>query len=186
MSAAPARALAPRPAAPRSAAPRSAAPRPTVTQASLFEVEPYRVARRRAGTAPARPLPAIREPAPIQRAASSRALSSRASVSAMAAPEYSRSLVPFVAMCVAIVVGSLVAVLLLNTTMTQRAYETRDMRSELAKLENQRSELLATIEVDASPQALAVAAQALGMVPAPRVGFVTIETGAVLAPGATG
>jgi hypothetical protein len=127
------------------------------------------------------PLPAVREPAPIQRAATS-----RATVSAMAAPEYSRSLVPFVAMCVAIVVGSLIAVLLLNTTMTQRAYETRDMRSELSRLEDQRSELLATLEADASPQALALAAQGLGMVPAPRVGFVTIESGVVLAPGATG
>ena len=162
MSAAPARALAPPPSlranAPRQSARANAprpsalanaprpsalanAPRPSATQASLFEVEQYRVARRRAGTAPARPLPQVREPAPIQRSASS-----RATVSAMAAPEYSRSLVPFVAMCVAIVVGSLVAVLLLNTTMTQRAYQTRDMRTELAKLEDQRSELLATIE----------------------------------------
>jgi hypothetical protein len=104
----------------------------------------------------------------------------------MATPEYSRSLVPFVAMCVAIVVGSLVAVLVLNTTMTQRAYETRDLRTELAALENQRSELVATLEADGSPQALAQAALALGMVPAPRVGFVTIESGVVLAPGATG
>jgi hypothetical protein len=89
-------------------------------------------------------------------------------------------------MCVAIVVGSLVAVLVLNTTMTQRAYETRDLRTELAALENQRSELVATLEADGSPQALAQAALALGMVPAPRVGFVTIESGVVLAPGATG
>lgn len=171
MSAAPARALAPRP----------ATTRPATTQSSLFEVEPYRVARQRAGTARVHPLPVIRELAPIQRAPSS-----RATVSAMAAPEYSRSLVPFVAMCVAIVVGSLVAVLLFNTTMTQRAYETRDIRSELSALEDQRSELLATLDADASPQALALAAQGLGMVPAPRVGFVTIQSGVVLAPGATG
>jgi hypothetical protein len=104
----------------------------------------------------------------------------------MAAPEYSRSLVPFVAMCVSIVLGSLIAVLVLNTTMTQRAYETRDLRTELAGLANQRSELLARIEVDGSPQALAQAALILGMVPAPRVGFVTIESGAVVAPGAAG
>jgi len=179
-----ARANAPRPSALANAPRPSAlanAPRPSATQASLFEVEQYRVARRRAGTAPARPLPQVREPAPIQRSASS-----RATVSAMAAPEYSRSLVPFVAMCVAIVVGSLVAVLLLNTTMTQRAYQTRDMRTELAKLEDQRSELLATIEQDSSPQALAAAAHGLGMVPAPRVGFVNVQTGVVLAPGASG
>jgi hypothetical protein len=171
MSAAPARALAPRP----------TTTRPATTQSSLFEVEPYRVARQRAGTARVHPLPAVRQPAPIQRSASS-----RATVSAMAAPEYSRSLVPFVAMCVAIVVGSLVAVLLLNTTMTQRAYQTRDMRSELSKLQDQRSELMAALEADASPQALALAAQGIGMVPAPRVGFVTIQSGVVLAPGATG
>jgi hypothetical protein len=89
-------------------------------------------------------------------------------------------------MCVAIVLGSLIAVLVLNTTMTQRAYETRDLRTELAELENQRSELLATLEADGSPQALVQAALALGMVPAPRVGFVTIESGVVVAPGATG
>ncbi len=176
MSAGPARALAPRP-----ATTRPATTRPATTQSALFEVEPYRVARQRAGTVRVHPVPAVRDPAPVQRAASS-----RATVSAMAAPEYSRSLVPFVAMCVAIVVGSLVAVLLLNTTMTQRAYETRDMRSELSKLEDQRSELLATLEADASPQALALAAQGLGMVPAPRVGFVTIQSGVVLVPGATG
>jgi len=175
MSAAPARALAPRPSA------RAIAPRQTATQASLFEVEQYRVARRRAGSAPARALPLVREPAPVPRSASS-----RATVSAMAAPEYSRSLVPFVAMCVAIVVASLVAVLLLNTTMTQRAYETRDLRAQLAQLDDQRSELQATIDQDASPQALAAAATGLGMVPAPRVGFVTIESGVVLAPGAAG
>jgi hypothetical protein len=104
----------------------------------------------------------------------------------MATPEYSRSLVPFVAMCVAIIAGSLLAVLLLNTTMTQRAYEARDLRTELAALEVQRSELQATLDVDASPQALAQAARDLGMVPAPSVGFLTIESGVVLAPGASG
>jgi hypothetical protein len=167
-----------------SAAPaRALAPRPVSTQSALFEADPYRVARPRGGGArvPARPVSPPRTPAPVQRSSAP-----RATVSAMAAPEYSRSLVPFVAMCVAIVLGSLIAVLVLNTTMTQRAYETRDLRTELAGLENQRSELLATIEADGSPQALAQAALALGMVPAPRVGFVTIESGAVVAPGAAG
>lgn len=168
MSAAPARALAPRPAS---------------SQAALFEADPYRVSRPRGGAArvPLRPLGAPRSPASVQRSSTP-----RVTVSATPAPEYSRSLVPFVAMCVAIVLGSLIAVLVLNTTMTQRAYETRDLRTELAELENQRSELLATLEADGSPQALVQAALALGMVPAPRVGFVTIESGVVVAPGATG
>jgi hypothetical protein len=69
--------------------------------------------------------------------------------------------------------------------MTQRAYQTRDLRTQLSQLQDQRSELLAALEQDASPQALAKAAQTLGMVPAQRVGFVTIKSGAVLAPGAT-
>ena len=192
MSASAARALVPRPEArpetrpaarpaARTAVRRSARPAPN--QSALFEAEPYRVARPR--TAAPRS-PARVPPARTTSAAAATPPAPRASVSAMAAPEYSRSLVPFVAMCVAIVVGSLVAVLLLNTSMTKRAYDTRDLRTELAQLENQRSELRATIEEDASPQALAAAAQALGMSPAPRVGFVEIETGDVLAPGATG
>lgn len=208
MSANAARALVPRPEPPYPATPRPAASRPApprraanpgtasrpntnrantnraniVQQAALFEAEPYRVARQRSGAVrvPSLPAPAPRGLAPIARSPLP-----RATVSAMAAPDYSRSLVPFVAMCVAIVVGSLVAVLLLNTNMTQRAYETRDLRTELSQFQDQRSELLATLEQDASPQALAQAAQALGMVPAPRVGFVTIQSGAVLAPGAT-
>ncbi len=163
--------------------------RPAPKQPELFEADPYRVARPRRGAVrgPVRtsPSPSPRSPAPAQRSSTQRSSPQRASVSAATTPEHSRSLVPFVAMCVAIVVGSLVAVLLLNTTMTQRAYETRDLRTELAHLEDQRSELLATLEADGSPQALARAAEALGMVPAPRVGFVTIESGVVLAPGAT-
>jgi hypothetical protein len=178
----------PRPNANRSATSRANASRANVDRASnvqqsaLFEAEPYRVARQRAGAVrvPSLPAPAPRGPAPIARSALP-----RATVNAMAAPDYSRSLVPFVAMCVVIVVGSLVAVLLLNTTMTQRAYETRDLRTQLSQFQDQRSELLATLEQDASPQALAQAAQALGMVPAPRVGFVTIQSGSVIAPGAT-
>ena len=108
MSGAPARVLAPKQA----------------TQASLFEAEPYRVARPRPGVArsPARLGAAARPALGAPRAA---ATTSRPALTVTQAPEYSRSLMPFVAMCVGIVVASLVAVLMLNTTMTQRAYEAR-------------------------------------------------------------
>lgn len=187
MSVAPARPLPPRgapssarPAAPRRApASRAASPRRTApAQPGLFEADPYRVARPR----PARRVPTPRPATPPSSAPAAPAR--RPGLSAHAAPEHSRSLVPFVAMCVAIVVGSLVAVLLLNTSMAKGAYETRDLRNELSYLEDQRSELRAALEEHASPQALAHAAAELGMVPATHVGFVTIGDGTVLAPGA--
>ncbi len=174
---------APRPGAPRTTAPRArpVRPRTTVTrtrraadQPGLFEADPYRVERPRA---PKRATPVRAAPTP--QAAPVR----RASIQAQAAPEHSRSLVPFVAMCVAIIVGSLVAVLLLNTTMAKGAYETRDLRSELSTLQDQRSELRAELESHASPQALAKAAKDLGMVAAPSVGYVTVKDGTVVAPG---
>ncbi len=184
MSASAARSLANRPPspaaraarpAPSNARPRRAAP----PQPGLFEAEPYRVARPRPTAHSAAPR---RAPAPRE---TTEAPSRNPAISVHAAPEHSRSLVPFVGMCVSIVLGALIAVLLLNTTMAKGAYETRDLRNELAYLQDQRSELLASLEEHASPQSLSQAAHDLGMVPAHRVGFVTISSGAVVAPGAT-
>jgi len=163
----------------RAAAParRAASRRPAPNQPGLFEADPYRVARPAPARRSAAPRPAPQREAPAVPVR-------RPDLAALAAPEHSRSLVPFVALCVAIVVGSLVAVLLLNTSMAKGAYETRDLRNELSYLDDQRSELRAALEAHASPQALARAAAELGMVPAPHVGFVTIGTGSVIAPGA--
>ncbi len=97
----------------------------------------------------------------------------------VAAPVASRSLVPFVSLCISIIVASLVAVLILNTQMAEGAYETRDLRIQLVNLTEQRGEMLSTLEENAAPQYLAQRAQKLGMEPAHRVGFVSLEDGVV-------
>lgn len=158
-----ARALAP-------ARPRPAPARPAAPQPGLFEDSPYRVARPRTRPARTSPFPSIGE----ARDREVRAVS-------VAAPDH-RSVVGFVAMCVTVVLASLVAVLLLNITMTERAYEQRDLTLDLARLQEERVDLITAIESHGAPQNLAAAAEALGMVPATSVGFVELSTGDVTEP----
>jgi hypothetical protein len=101
----------------------------------------------------------------------------------VAAPVASRSLVPFVSLCIAIIVGSLVGVLLLNTQMAQGAYDTRDLKIQIASLSEQRGELVAQLDSNAAPQNLADRAAALGMHPAGKVGFISLEDGYVTGAG---
>jgi hypothetical protein len=58
---------------------------------------------------------------------------------AVAAPEHARSLVPFTWMCIGMIFAALAAVLVLNTTMAEGAYERRDLKIELADLHQQRA-----------------------------------------------
>lgn len=101
----------------------------------------------------------------------------------MPSPPHERTLAPFAWLCVAIVIAALGAVLVLNTSMAEGAYESRDLTIEIAQLHQQRAADLVTLESNAAPAALAAQATALGMVPAPRTGFVTLATGEVLEAG---
>ncbi len=93
-------------------------------------------------------------------------------------------MVPFFVLCFAIIVGALVAVLVLNTSMAAAAYESRDLRIELATLTEQRGDLLARLDTNAAPQRLAAQAEQLGMVPASAIGFLSIEGQTVVGGGA--
>lgn len=99
------------------------------------------------------------------------------------APEQARSLMPFAILCVAVVVGALAAVLLINTTMAQGAYERRDLRIEIAALHKESAASLEILEENASPATLASRASALGMAPAEALGFVSLSDGIVLETG---
>ena len=102
---------------------------------------------------------------------------------AVAAPEQARSLVPFAWTCVLIVVAALASVLLLNTTMSEGAYERRDLKIELADLHQQRAALITALEANSSPRFLSTTAADLGMVPASTIGFISLEDGVVLEAG---
>lgn len=98
---------------------------------------------------------------------------------AVAAPEQARSLAPFAWSCILIIVGALVSVLLLNTTMAEGAYERRDLKIEIANLHQERSRLISELEANASASRLADAAAAMGMEKAQTQGFVSLKDAAV-------
>lgn len=102
---------------------------------------------------------------------------------AVATPEQARSLVPFAVTCVLILLGALGAVLLINTHMTEGAFERRDLKIEIATLHQERDALVSELESNSAPRYLAAAASDLGMVPASALGFVSIEDSAVLHQG---
>ena len=107
----------------------------------------------------------------------------RTHLRAVQAPERGRSLLPFATLCVAIVIGALSAVLLLNTSMTEGAYERRDLKIEIAALHKESAAYLETLETNAAPASLAARAEALGMAPATALGFVSLSDGIVLETG---
>lgn len=126
--------------------------------------------------AAARPL----APAPHQ----APARSPRPQLRAVAAPQQGRSIVPFAWACLAVVLSALGAVLILNTTMAEGAYDAREVKIEIANLHQERATALTQLEANAAPSALAAKAQALGMVPAERIGYVRLHDAQILAQGA--
>ncbi|WP_062517926.1 hypothetical protein [Demequina gelatinilytica] len=101
----------------------------------------------------------------------------------VAAPERSRSLAPFAWICGLTVVAALAAVLLINTTMAEGAYERRDLKLQIRDLHVQEAALLETLDANASPEGLADRAERLGMAPASALGFMSLSDGIVLETG---
>lgn len=101
----------------------------------------------------------------------------------VSAPARSRSVVPFVVLCVTVILAALVSVLVLNISMAARAYEIKDLESTVSSLADQRAELLTTLDAMAAPQRLADTARALGMVEASEVGFISLSDGTITPPG---
>lgn len=104
---------------------------------------------------------------------------SRPHLRAVAAPEQARSLAPFAWTCILIIIAALIAVLLLNTTMAEGAYERRDLKIEIANLHQERSRLISELEANASASRLADAATAMGMEKAQTQGFVSLKDASV-------
>ncbi|MFV0633236.1 hypothetical protein [Demequina sp.] len=125
----------------------------------------------------------LRRPTPAVPVQPRKAAATRPHLAAVAAPEQARSLVPFAWTCLLIVVGALTAVLLINTTMSQGAYERRALKIEIAQLHQQRASLVSELEANSSPTHLAAAASALGMELADTRGFISLTDGAVLQQG---
>jgi len=133
--------------------------------------------------APLRSSAAMQSAAPLRRPTPTREAPRREHLRPVPAPEHERTLAPFAWLCVMIVVAALGAVLALNTSMAKGAYQSRDLKIEIADLHQQRATALTKLEANAAPGALALQAQSLGMVPADHIGFITLATGHILEAG---
>ena len=130
--------------------------------------------------APARLRPAAPGGRPLTRPAPSAAPPRRDHLRAVGTPAQSRSLAPFAALCISVIVGALASVLLLNTAMAGGSYHAQEMRQQIADAHQQRATLLTELESASAPGDLAAAASELGMVPAPHIGFISLAAATVL------
>lgn len=95
-------------------------------------------------------------------------------------PASSRSRVPYVLFCMAIVAAAFIGVLLLNTTMARGSYEARDLQSQIAQLAQTEQALLAELDEKSSAASLGARARALGMVQDSTPAFVRLADGAII------
>jgi hypothetical protein len=96
------------------------------------------------------------------------------------APKPARTRVPFVMTCIATLAASLLGALLLNTSMAQGEYQRYELATRLAQTAQTQQEIRGRLEELSSPQSLAAAAAALGMVPTTSGGYLRLADGAVL------
>ncbi|UZN04938.1 hypothetical protein [Cellulomonas sp. S1-8] len=121
----------------------------------------------RTGAARAYPLPSRPAAAPPPR------------LRVVRAPAQSRSRVPFVLACMAVLGGALLTALLLNTQMASLAFERYELSNDLGRLRQDRMDLVAQHDARSSPSQLAAAARALGMVEANGTGWLRLADGSV-------
>lgn len=95
-------------------------------------------------------------------------------------PAMARTRTPFVLLCMAVLAASLLATLVLNTSMAQGEYERFALQTRLAQSAQAEQELSEELARLAAPQHLTEAATALGMVRTTDGGYLRLSDGAVL------
>jgi hypothetical protein len=97
---------------------------------------------------------------------------------AVRAPLHAKSRVPFLMLCATLMIGSLVAVLVLNTTLARGSYEMSRLQGQVAQTAQDVQGLQE--ELSAAETNLDDKARSLGMIPAENPTMVSIETGKVV------
>jgi len=97
---------------------------------------------------------------------------------AVRAPLHAKSRVPFLMLCATLMIGSLVAVLVLNTTLARGSYEMSKLQSQVAQTAQDVQGLQE--DLSAAETNLDDKARSLGMIPAENPTMVSIETGKVV------
>ncbi|MFV0254404.1 MAG: hypothetical protein ACK5H2_13840 [Beutenbergiaceae bacterium] len=98
------------------------------------------------------------------------------------APSAARSRLPFLSLCLAILGGSLLGALALNTAIATTGYEISQRQRELAELTQMEQQLSTQVNALASPAQLALAAGDLGMVPAEGLSYIDLADGTISPP----
>jgi hypothetical protein len=96
------------------------------------------------------------------------------------APQVTSSPVPFAALCGLVLVSALLGALVLNTSMARCSYEAHALQIKLAEQARIEQSLSSQLAEREAPEALADAARALGMVPAPELAFLRLSDGVIL------
>ncbi|MBD9699702.1 hypothetical protein IGS67_09400 [Flavimobilis sp. GY10621] len=124
--------------------------------------------------------PAAYAPRPVAPAAPRTQPAAASRIRLVTTPAVSRSRVPFILLCIAILATALAGVLLLNTTMAHGSYEQRSLQREISQLAQVEQALLTQIDAASSPHALAEHASRMGMVQDSTPAFVRLEDGKVI------
>ncbi|XVX21606.1 hypothetical protein ACQP1U_07015 [Actinomycetota bacterium] len=85
----------------------------------------------------------------------------------------------FMATCLATLVGGLLTILILNTSMAQRSFTLHSLQERSNELSDRQEALTEAIDDQRAPARLAVRAQKLGMVPVTTTGYVSLDKGSV-------
>jgi type IV secretory pathway VirB10-like protein len=98
----------------------------------------------------------------------------------VAAPAPDRARTAFVALCLVLLGGGLLALLLVNTAMANGSFRLHDLQAASDQLTDRQQALRQDIAVQAAPERLAARARALGMVPSGSAAFLRLSDGRVL------
>lgn len=104
----------------------------------------------------------------------------RPRLSVVRSPEPQRSVLPFFLLCGALLVGSLIAGLLLNTAMAVSSYDVHAAQRELVELRETEQDLQAELNTLGSPGVLQQRASELGMVAPETTAYLSLESGTIL------
>ena len=122
--------------------------------------------------------PARRPSAPVPAPDRSRSAAPRLRL--VRAPLETRTRVPFVLLCIAVLVGALLGALVLNTQMARGAYQEQHLQVQLAAQARTEQDLNTQLAAREATGALAASATALGMVPSSGLAFLRLSDGAVV------
>ena len=98
----------------------------------------------------------------------------------VAAPLQAGRRLPFVALCVALLLASLIAVLVVNIALSRGAYDVHQLQQRRTALAEREQQLAERLAIDSSPARLSERARELGMIPGTSPAFIRLSDGAVL------